>query len=212
MQQLGIAPPSAWSIAIRLLLAFLLGLPVGLMYFFVGPPPNFASWRYGLPIAILLAAMLLSILLDPTVRNGAITPKIIVVIGILLLLLAVTIVGSVVIPLEALLNFATAIAILMPFFVGLAAAFTVGSSGGWRLALGSALTAWLGAGIHIVIIAILGYFAYEQTTPGGDAGIGLPFTIIGVIIGFALAAIGGLLGWYLHSWILGGPPITQASA
>jgi hypothetical protein len=65
MQQSGIASSPTWSIAIRLLLAFLLGLPVGLMYFFVGPPPYFASWRYCPPIAILLAAMLLSILLDP---------------------------------------------------------------------------------------------------------------------------------------------------
>ncbi len=94
-------------------------------------------------------------------------------------------------------------ALLIPLAVGLATVFAVGSSGMWRLALGSALVAWFGSGLPIMIVAITGYIAYHAVTPGGDAEIGLPLTIAYVIIGFGLAALGGMLGKVLRIHFLG---------
>jgi len=147
--------------------------------------------------------MLLSILLDPDVRQGAITPTRTVISLLLVLLLAGLLVGVGVILPTLNQEFSLLVAVLIPFSVGLAAVFAVGSSETWRLALGSALVAWLGSGLFIVIVAILGYIAYEARTPGGDAGIALPLTIIGVIIGFGLAALGGALGRFLRLRLLG---------
>ena len=203
MQNSGGAPASSKSTVLRLFIAFVLGLPMGLPYSFISSSPSIAWWRYGVPVAVLVSAMLLSILLDPDVRQGAITPTRTVISLLLVLLLAGLLVGVGVILPTLNQAFSLLVAVLIPFSVGLAAVFAVGSSGTWRLALGSALVAWFGSGLFIVIVAILGYIAYEARTPGGDAGIVLPLTIVGVIIGFGLAALGGALGRFLRHRFLG---------
>jgi len=90
---------------------------------------------------------------------------------------------------------------LIPFSVGLAVAFAVGSSGTWRLALGSALLGWLGAAIVNVIASILDFIAYRS---GGDEDITLAFTLVAVVIAFGIAAPGGILGRRLRIWLLKG--------
>jgi hypothetical protein len=72
MHNSGGAPASSKSTVLRLLIAFVLGLPMGLPYSFISSSPSIAWWRYGVPVAVLVGAMLLSILLDPDVRQGAI--------------------------------------------------------------------------------------------------------------------------------------------
>ena len=99
---------------------------------------------------------------------------------------------------------------MLPFAFGLAAAFTIGSSGRLGLAVVGALVAWLGSGIPIVINAVLFYIAYEKTTPGGDGGIALPLTIAYVVIAFVVAALGGLVGGLLRNWLLRTPSTSPA--
>ncbi len=203
MHQSGIAPASTGPTCIRLLIAFILGLPIGLMYFFVSSSPSRAWWRSSVPVAVLVGAMLLSILLDPAVRQRVITPIRTFLSLLLVLVLAGLFVGGAVILPSVKQALSLLVALLIPLAVGLAAVFAVGSSGTWRLALGSALVAWFGSGLHIMIVAITGYITYHAVTPGGDAEIGLPLTIAYVIIGFGLAAFGGMLGKFLRIHFLG---------
>src|SRR2546421_12884099 len=99
MQNSGGAPASSKSTVLRLFIAFVLGLPMGLQYFFIFSSPSIAWWRYGVPVAVLVSAMLLAGLL---VGVGVILPT---------------------------LNqgFSLLVAVLIPFSVGLAAVFAVGS-------------------------------------------------------------------------------------
>ena len=90
---------------------------------------------------------------------------------------------------------------LIPFSVGLAAAFAVGSTGTWRFGLGSALAAWLGAAIVNVIVSTFDYMAYRN---GGDTDITYAFTLVAVAIAFGIAAPGGILGRLLRNGLLQG--------
>ncbi len=98
----------------------------------------------------------------------------------------------------------------LPFAIGLAAAFTIGSYGRLGLAVVGALVAWLGSSISIVINAVLFYIAYEKTTPGEEGGIVLPLTLVYVAIAFVVAALGSLVGGLLRNWFLGTPSTSSA--
>lgn len=205
------SPPSPLSTVQRLLIAFLLGLPVGFVATFteqsVHAPGIYGLWE--LPVALLIATMLVSIVLDPNVRQGKV-PLVRVIVGIIaiLLLSAIVIAGEVVL-LKALqnpdtnpnLNFVNLV--VLPLLVPLAVAFALGSNDGWLLALGTGWLAWLGAGLHFVIIALIDYIIYEQHTPGGDGGIALPLTIAWAGTALLLAAPGSVLGRLLRKGVLG---------
>ena len=199
----GSATPSTSSLStpIRLLIAFILGVLAGLVILFNPQTTTFQGWTLVIP-AVLLIAMLLSILFDPAVRQGTIAPLRPIISLLLILLFASAIVVALEV-LPATQPAFTGIALgVLPFACGLAAAFTIGSSGRLGLAVLGALVAWLGSGIPIVINAVLFYIAYEKTTPGGDGGIALPLTIAYVAIAFVVAALGGLVGGLLRNWLL----------
>jgi hypothetical protein len=61
------------SILLRLLIALILGLLVGLTIY-INPSSPSLQWLMLVPIAVFLVAMLLSIVFDPRVRHGTITP------------------------------------------------------------------------------------------------------------------------------------------
>src|SRR5215472_3360514 len=60
-----------WPISLRLVVALLLGLQFGVLAFYQ-PPSVGWFWVPWLPLVILLAAMALSIWIDPRVRQGQI--------------------------------------------------------------------------------------------------------------------------------------------
>ena len=165
-----------------------------------------------IPAAVLLIAMLLSIVFDPAVRQGTIAPiRPIISLVLFLLIAAAIVVALALIP--ATKQFFSVIALgLLPFAVGLAVGFTVGGNNRLGLAVISALVAWLGTGIPIVLNALLFYISYEKTTPGGDGGIVLPITIAYVVLAFLVAALGGLIGGLLHNWFLGTSTASPAKS
>jgi hypothetical protein len=139
---------------VRLLIAFALGLPTTLIFpFSILSTPSW--WRPEIPLAVLLVAMLLSIVRDPQVRAHKVPGvRLAVSVGV-----AVLVSGTIEVfaalgayqppsqtPATSAVSGALAYVglVLVPLVVGLAAAFTVGSGGTWRLALGIALASWLG--------------------------------------------------------------------
>lgn len=202
------SPLSTWQC---LLIAFLLGLPIGFVATFteqaVNAPRIYGLWE--LPVALLIVAMLASIVLDPNVRQGRVgLLRAIIGIVVVLLLSAIVIAGEVVL-LNTLQNPETnpnlnyINLVVLPLLVPLAVAFALGGNDGWLLALGTGLLAWLGAGLHFAIVAIIDYIVYEQHTPGGDGGIALPLTIAWAGTALLLAIPGGLLGRLLRKGLLG---------
>jgi hypothetical protein len=203
MQPSTTTPTTTLSTFTRLLIAFVLGLPTGILSYFTLQASSIEWWQFGIPIVVLTAAMLLSILLDTGVHEGAVSPlRAAISIIVVLLLTGVFIATSTFLP-PLNQNFTFLVIALVPFSTGLAATFAVGSAGTWWSALGTSLVAWLGTGIPTIIVAVIKYIAYEQQNPGGDGGLVLPFTIVGVLLGFILAALGGIVGKVLRSWLLG---------
>lgn len=197
-------PTMAWaptrSTLLRLVIAFALGLPTTLWFPFVGLSTP-VWWRWEIPVGVLVVAMLLSIALAPGVRQGAIPPVRTLLTYVVVLLfagvmIAIGVVSTALQGTEAS-SLGVVVLALIPFSVGLAVAFAVGSRGTWRLALGSALLAWLGAAIVNVIASILDFMAYRS---GGDEDITLAFTLVAVVIAFGIAAPGGILGRLLRIW------------
>jgi hypothetical protein len=195
---------------VRLLVAFTLGLPTSLIFpFSIMSTPDW--WRPEIPLAIVLVAMLSSILSDPRVRERQIAGvRKGLSLGIAALLVAavevLAVLGAYQPPshitvtsfLVGLLLYA-AVA-LVPLVVGLVAAFAVGSGGTRRLALGTALASWLGAFV-VNLIATL----RDVSGPLTDVqSFELPVAVAGMILGFGIAALGGVLGWLLHRRLLGG--------
>lgn len=203
----GSATPSTspLSTPIRLLIAFGLGVLAGLVFLFNPQTTPFQGWTLVIPTAVLLVAMLLSILVDPAVRQGTIAPLRPIISLLLFLLIASALIVTLALLPATQPAFTWIALVVLPFAFGLAAAFTIGNSGRLGLAAGGALLAWLGSSIPIVINAVLFYIAYEKTTPGGDGGIALPLTLAYVAIAFVVAAPGGLVGGLLRNWFLGAP-------
>jgi hypothetical protein len=67
------------------------------------------------------------------------------------------------------------------------------------LAIGCGLAAWLGVGILLLISAYI-----NSKAPGNDFGsLILSLILVGVVIGFGFAALGGFLGRLVRRWALG---------
>src|SRR5690349_19897925 len=68
---------SSLSAVTRLFLAFVLGVPFGFADTFRGPsisaPAIYGAWP--IPLAVLVVAALVSIILDPRVRRGGVRPR-----------------------------------------------------------------------------------------------------------------------------------------
>lgn len=187
-----LAPSSRRSRAIRLGIAFLLGLQLSIFSL------AFPQWAQRLPVGVLIMAMMLSIVFDPRVQQSLLTSMLLVA-GIVKTLLAI---GIPLIVLTALFLFVptvTAFGIfLIPLGVALVVAFTVGSENVWLACL-SGLVGWLGVGIPAVIAA---YF--QSREPGSDFGdLAFIITLVGVAIGMVIAVLGGFLGRLLRRWAFG---------
>ncbi len=188
---------STSSIFKRLLIAFTLGLLVGLSAF-INPSSPSLQWLMLLPVAAFLVAMLLSILFDPRVRQGVITPRrtVIAILRILLVL------GAPFLVIFGLGIFVSSlgpiVVVVVPLEVSLVASFVAGSES-VGLAIGCGLAAWLGMGILLMLSAFL-----NSKQPGNDFGsLVLGLVTIGILIGFGFAALGGLLGRLVRRWALG---------
>ena len=90
----GSATPSTSSLStpLRLLIAFILGVLAGLIFLFNPQTTTFQGWTLVIPAAVLLIAMLLSILFDPAVRQGTTAPLRPIISLLLFLLIASAIV------------------------------------------------------------------------------------------------------------------------
>lgn len=186
----------------RLLLAFVLGIPVGLFFFFNAQSPILQWWVVALPAAVLLVAMIVSILLEPVIRQdrrAALRP----LVRLVLTLLTLSVLLLVLALLPAIQPaFGLIVLAMVPGAVGLATAVTIGSNVSLGWAVIGAVVAWLGSSLPILLNAVLYFLAYEKTTPGGDGVIALPLTIAYLIIDFVVAALGGLVGGLFRRWLL----------
>jgi hypothetical protein len=175
----------------RLLVAFLLGLPIG-------PLPFILPWlQWVVPVVWLAAALLVSIQLDPVVRQRTIDER--AGRASLLMLLAL---GIIVAAMAILIGVGLGIAglALIPLGVSLAITFIVDDGGTVQLALGCGLAAWFGVCIHLLVgIAII------ATSSEGAFGVILMLTAIEMIVGMVIAIPGALLGRFLRGLLLGGP-------
>lgn len=183
--------PSVSSTIVRFLIALILGLQVGLIVLI---PSSLQVLCLG-PVGILLLAMLLSILFDSRVRQhegsaGRLIRamrRVALVIIAPLLILAIL---GIFIPEIGLSG-----AFLGILEMSVIVAFTVGSTT-IPLAIGSALIAWFGASIFFLVSASL-----QANEPGNDLGsLILALIAFLVLLGFGLAAFGGLLGRLLRRW------------
>ena len=202
MQGSGDIAPSRNSLFTRLSIAFLLGLPTGIFSYFTLQASHITWWQSGVPITILVGAMLLSVFLDTKVRQGTIsTIRTIISVVAILILTAIFIIVTTLLP-QLNQGFVFLTIALVPFSTGLAGTFSVGSTDTWRTAFWISLVTWAGTGIPVLIVAIIKYIDYERIQPGGIGGIVLPFSIAGVVIGFILAAPGGITGKLLRNFLL----------
>lgn len=187
-----------WPIPLRLVIALLLGLQFGVLAFY--QPPSVAwLWVPWLPLAILLASMLVSIWLDPRVRRGEIEEEQ-VLRGLVRFLLALIVPVIFLVILFFFIRSVGAIVLeLIPLALGVITAFTLIGSRRNGLAVLCGLLTWLGVGLPFLFST---YMTSQQ--PGNDLA-SLPFILltIGVLVGFAFAALGGFLGRLLRHWVLG---------
>ena len=187
-----------WPIPLRLVVALLLGLQFGALAFY---QPSSVAWLWvpWLPLVILLAATAMSIWLDPRVQRGEIEEDRVLQ-GLVRFLLALIVP---VIFLVVLLFFIRSIGAigreLIPIALGIITAFTLIGSRRTGLAVICGLLAWLGVGLPFLLST---YMTSRQ--PDNDLA-SLPFILltIGVLVGFAFAALGGFLGRLLRHWVLG---------
>jgi hypothetical protein len=185
--------PPAISVApvrLRLLVAFLLGLPIG-------PLPFLLPWLlWVMPVMWLAAVLLISIQRDPVVRQGMTDER-----ARRASLLMLLILGMIVATMAILFGVGSGIAglALIPLGVSLIVTFAVGSGGRLLMALGCGLAAWLGVCIHLLVgIAII------AASREGTFGIIMMLTGIEMIVGMVIAIPGALLGKFLRRWLLGG--------
>ena len=181
---------SAPSTLVRLLIALILGLQLGLIVFI----PSSLPWLNLGPVAVLLVALLLSMLLDPQVRQSGR-----LVTALLRVLLVIAVPLLVLVGLGGLLSAGgSLVAVGAALELSVIVAFTVGSET-VSLAIGTGLIAWAGADSLFLLAAFL-----QSTQPGNDLG-SLVFGVIAflVFLGFGIAALGGLLGRLLRKWALG---------
>lgn len=187
-----------WPISLRLIVALLLGLQFGVLAFYQSPEPEWI-WIPWLPLLILLAATATSIWLDPRVRRREIEAEQ-VLRGLVRFLLAIIIPVFLLVILYFCIRSVGAIILeLIPLALGVMTAFTLIGSRRAGLAVLCGLLAWLGVGLPFLFSTYL-----TSRQPGNELG-GLAFLLltVGVLVGFAFAALGGFLGRLLRHWVLG---------
>jgi hypothetical protein len=198
LQSISSARPK-WVVIQRLLISFLLGLQFVLSSLFSASPslgPYY--WLAWVPVAVLLVAMLLSMLFDPRVRQGTV-PSQRMGTGILrVLLVTVPFILISFVLLATDMSIGPFGLILIPIGIGLAVAFSVGSaSTGWAMLCG--LVAWFGTAIPF---GVIGYLQFNQS--GNNYGsFVFALILVGIFAGFGLAMLGSLLGKGLRRWALG---------
>ena len=181
----------------HVLIALLLGLSVGVGYFISANTQ--VRWAQAvLPVVVFVLAAAISGA-RTTGRIGGMKAALVMAVG------AAIVVGVVELPAltgnvgpsaPQLWNTYSLLVLLLwvPLSVGAGAAFTVAGGGKRGLAVAAGLVAWLGVSMAVGLVALQVYLAYELQYPGGDGGIALPLTLIGLGIAFVPAALGGLLG------------------
>lgn len=185
-------------ISLRLGIALLLGLQFGVLAFYQ-PPSLVWIWVPWLPLVILLAAMIVSIWLDPRVRGGEIDAErvlqglvrflLTIIVPVLILIVAFFFVRSV----------GALVLALIPLALGIITAFTLIGNRDTGMAVICGLLAWLGVGVPFLFSTYL-----TSLQPGNDLGsLVFILLIFGVLIGFVFAALGGFLGRLLRRWVLG---------
>ena len=186
-------PPAipATPVRLRLLAAFLLGLPIG-------PLPFILPWvQWAAPVVVLAAVMLISIQLDTVVRQRKTDER-----AGRALLLVLLVLGIIVVTMAILFGVGSGFAglALIPLGVSLAVTFAIGSGGTLQLTLGCGMAAWSGVSIHLLAgVAFIAMFS-----DGASGGIIMVLTAIEVIVGMVIAMPGALLGKFLRGWVLGG--------
>lgn len=187
-----------WPVPFRLVIALLLGLQFGVLAFYQ-PPSLIWIWVPWLPLAILLAATAVSIWLDPRVRRREIEEERVLQ-GLVRFLLAIIVPVVFLIVLFFFIRSIGAIMLeLIPLALGVITAFTLIGSRRTGLAVLCGLLAWLGVGCPFLFST---YLTSQQ--PGNDLGhLAFILLTIGVLVGFAFAALGGFLGRLLRHWVLG---------
>jgi hypothetical protein len=206
------AYPPTPSTPVRLALALLAGLLVGIYTDSSGR----AIFDNALAAVVLALPPLLAASFDPALRArpGAL-PR---VAGAVALVLAAILLGDFLV--NALQGqpklddglFVLAAILLIP----VSAAFALAGRGprfrdNAGLAAGCGLAAWLGVGIHNLLVPFLLGF-YSPSRNGNDFA-DLVFAVLVVLyaIGFGLAALAGLLGTVLRAWLLRSSPRFQPS-
>lgn len=206
------ARPPAPSAPIRLALALLLGLLAGVYTDTSGR----AIFDNALAAVVLALPPLLAAALDPALRArpGALAR----VAAAVALALAAILLGDLLLnALQGQLKLDDGLFVLAAILlIPVSAAFSLaGRAPRFRdnaaLAAGCGLAAWLGVGIHNLLIPfLLGFF-----TPGrnGNDFADLIFAVLVVlyVIAFGLAALAGLLGAALRAWLLRSGPRFQPS-
>jgi hypothetical protein len=187
-----------WAVIKRLGISFLLGLQFVLSSLFSASPilgPYY--WLAWLPVAVLLLTMLFSMMFDPRVRQGSVTPQQVGagILRVLLVTVSFTVISF------ALLTTNSPAGplglILIPLGVGLAVAFSMGGTSMERAML-CGLAAWLGTAIPF---GVFGYLQYYQ--PGNNySSFIFALILAGIFGGFGLAMIGSILGRGLRLWAL----------
>src|SRR5690348_12570363 len=198
------APPPVPSIPLRLALALLIGLLAGVYTDNSGR----AIFDNALAAIVLALPPLLAAAIDPAlrVRPGALAR----VAAAVVLALAAILLG------DLLVNALQGQPKLDDGLFVLAAIALAGRGPHFRdnaaLAAGCGLAAWLGVGIHNLLIPFLLGF-YSPSRNGNDFA-DLVFAVLVVLyaIGFGLAALAGLLGAALRAWFLRSGPRVQPSS
>ena len=91
--------------------------------------------------------------------------------------------------------------------VPVTAAFTVGSVGDHvgataRLAAGCGMLAWLGAGIHDLVLPFVAGQVTRSDVTGNFGRIVFAIQLVVFVLGFAWAVIGGMLGAAARTWLV----------
>jgi hypothetical protein len=188
-----------WAAIRRLGISFVLGLQFVLSSLFSASPslgPYY--WLAWVPVIVLLVAMVLSMMFDPRVRQGTVTSEQVGagILRVLLVTVPLIVIGFILLATD--LPIGPLGLILIPLGVGLAVAFSVGStSTGWAMLCG--LMAWFGTAIPF---GIAGYLQFDQS--GNNYGTFVfALILLGIFAGFGVAMIGGLFGRGLRRWALG---------
>lgn len=167
----------------RLMLALLFGVQFGLVLV-IRP-----GWLFVAALAVLLIALLLSLLVDARARqrlffSGRVAPAL-WVLGIVL----VSLLPMLMVPLQGEGELEV-IVLEMPILVAL----TVGRQS-LLMAIGASLLAWAGFGSVVLYVT----YQAAATQQGGDTGaLQFIFAVMLIIPAFGLAAIAGMLGHLLN--------------